>query len=224
MVAITLSADAPVVSLDGTRVTANTPEGIAAIEEFRKIIAHPGQVPANEVWSGAWGSADTAVSTGLAAMCWTGNWSFGIMEENGIDYMSIPAPIVPGGQPRAGSYINCLVVPESSANKEAAWTFIQWALSKEGQVSFASFSDSPVNDEAADIVAAERNAENQDGFGAFNIGERYPYASLPTDFNMMWDEMIEDLQLGTITAAEFAERLESEGQPMIDEYLANIAR
>lgn len=51
-----------------------------------------------------------------------------------VGYMPLP-PAVEGGKTRSGQWLWSLAIPKNSAHKKAAWLFVQWATSKDLDVS-----------------------------------------------------------------------------------------
>ncbi|MCD9020304.1 ABC transporter substrate-binding protein [Cohnella silvisoli] len=223
---LALSAGSPVLSLDGKKVMVNTPEGIKAIQAFKDIMASGAQVPILDVWKGAYGNPDSALTTGKVAIGWTGNWSLNAMKEANINYMSIPAPIVEGGKVTQVGYLNSHVIPVASKNKEAAWELVKWMSSKEGQLSFGKFSDLPVNKEALAETLETLQAGDPNAFTGFAAAKESVVATppFPSDFDTLRTGLQSKLVSDKVTAQQFAEQLEKEGQPMLDKYQANIGK
>ncbi|MCQ6559242.1 ABC transporter substrate-binding protein [Paenibacillus mendelii] len=223
---LALSAGAPILSQGGKKVMINTPEGVKAIQAFKDIMASGAQVPILDVWKGAYGNPDSALSTGKVAIGWTGTWSVGSMKEGSINYMSIPAPIVEGGKVTQVGYLNSHVIPAASKNKEAAWELVQWMVSKEGQLSFGKFSDLPVHKEALDETQKALEAEDPDAFTGFAAAKAsvVPTPPFPSDFDTLRKGLQSKVVSDKVTAQQFAEQLEKDGQPMLDKYQANIGK
>jgi multiple sugar transport system substrate-binding protein len=223
---LALSAGSPVLSQDGKKVLVNTPDGVKAIQAFKDIMASGAQVPILDVWKGAYGNPDSAISTGKVAIGWTGTWSVKALKEANINYMSIPAPIVEGGKVTQVGYLNSHAIPSASKNQEAAWELVKWMISKEGQLSFGKFSDLPVHKEALDETQKALEAEDPNAFTGFASAKAsvVPTPPFPSDFDTLRTGLQSKLVSGKVTAQQFAEQLVQEGQPMLDVYQANIGK
>ena len=220
------TVNAPIVSGDGKTVLANNPESIKAITEWQKIMQARGKVPIEQELEGPWASFDAALATGRVAMNWTGNWSHQGMEDAGINYFSIPAPYVPGGRPMQEAYINGLCIPKTSAVQEAAWDLIQWMLSEEPQLAFGKFSDAPANTAASARFREEQNAENPNAFGGYVAVTATNSWFIPptgTEFTALILGLQFELEEGVITPEQFAQQLEERGQPLLDDFQANLS-
>lgn len=223
---LALSAGSPVLSQDGKKVLVNTPDGMKAIQAFKDIMASGAQVPILDVWKGAYGNPDSALTTGKVAIGWTGPWSVKAMKEANLEYMSIPAPIVEGGKVTQVGYLNSHVIPVASKNQEAAWELVKWMISKEGQLSFGKFSDLPVHKEALGETLKALEAEDPNAFIGFSAAKEsvVPTPPFPSDFDTLRTGLQSKLVSDKVTAQQFAEQLEKEGQPMLDKYQANIGK
>ncbi len=223
---LALSAGSPILSQDGKKVMANSPEGVKAIQAFKDIMASGAQVPILDVWKGAYGNPDSALTTGKVAIGWTGTWSVKAMKEANIDYMSIPVPIIEGGKTTQVGYLNSHAIPTSSSNREAAWELVKWMISKEGQLSFGKFSDLPVHKEALDETQKALEAEDPNAYTGFSAAKAsvVPTPPFPSDFDTLRTGLQSKLVSDKVTAQQFAEQLEKEGQPMLDKYQANIGK
>lgn len=221
---LALSAGSPLLSTDGSKVQINTPEGIKAIQGFADIMSNKAQVPLLDVWRGAYGNPDSALTTGRVAIGWTGTWSVSAMKEAGVSYMSIPAPIVEGGATAQIGYLNLHAIPASSKHKEAAWELMKWMVSKEGQMSFGTFGDLPVHLEALKETQQRLEGEDMDAFGGFAAAASnvFPTPPFPSDFDALRTGLQNKIVNHEITAVEFAEQITEQGQPMLDKYQANI--
>jgi len=220
------SIGAPILSADGKTVQSNTPDCIKAIQAWADIMTNKGSVPYDQEWNGPWGTPDSAVSTGKVAICWTGTWSLQAMKDANINYISIPAPIVDGGQPMQEGYINGLAISASSKNQAAAWDFVQWMLSEEQQVAFAQFSDAPANTAASTQYWQQEKANDPNSFGGYLVAtatNTWVNPPTGTDFQTLISDLKTKLLTGQLTAQQFAEQLQTQGQPMLDDYLANLS-
>ncbi|MBN2533192.1 MAG: sugar ABC transporter substrate-binding protein [Spirochaetales bacterium] len=133
-----------------TKIFINTPEGIEGLQLLIDLINEniiPPFIDAESEWNGPWGSPDTAVATGKVAIMQTGPWGLDTVEDAGIDYGTAPLPM---GKTRCNrGYINSLAISKNSKKPDAAWTFIKWLTSIEGQIKSTNLSgELPANKDA----------------------------------------------------------------------------
>lgn len=199
-----------------TKVTINTPEGIAGLRYLTELFKNDINVPATEQWNGPWGSPDSALNTKKVAIVQTGPWSIPAMLDSELNIGSAPAF---AGKNRATfGYVNFLAISKQSKNIAAAWKFIKWLASPEGQLEFAKTGDLPSNSrvlEEAKKNPVHYSSEIMDAF--YN---ELPYVitgpMLPTtEFNEVTNIIIDDLIQGRITPEEAAKKLEREGNALI---------
>lgn len=216
------SAGSPLITEDARQIKINTPEGIHALELVKKFYDRGVVVPMEAAaGQGAWGTPNDALLTNKVAVTFTGNHAFTPFKEAGIAFYSVPNPIVAGGSMAGPGFFNGFSIPKSSANQAAAWELIQWMVSKEGNLAFGQFSDMPVNREALEELQA---MQDKDEYGGFMVGNENVTNSppLPSDVSGLLGDLFDKFLKGEITAGQFAEQLEREGQPLLDKFFANL--
>jgi multiple sugar transport system substrate-binding protein len=204
-----------------TKVTVNTPEGIAGLQYFADLFKDQINVPFSDQWNGPWGSPDSALNTKKVAIVQTGPWSISSILDNKINIGATPSF---AGKKRANfGYVNFLAISKGSKKAAAAWKFIKWVGSVQGQLEFTKTGDLPANAKAMETAKknpAQYSADIMDAY--YN---ELPYVitgpMLPSEeFNTVTTNIINDLLQGRITAAECAKKLESEGNAVIKKIYA----
>jgi multiple sugar transport system substrate-binding protein len=204
-----------------TKVTINTPAGIAGLTYFADLFKNKINVPFSDQWNGPWGSPDSAVCTKKVAMVLTGPWSISSVQDAKVKFGTAPSF---GGKKRSTfGYINLLAISKDSKKAQAAWTFINWICSAKGQLEFTKTGDLPANSKA--LTTAMKNpvqfsSEIMDAYYS-----ELPYVitgpMLPSEeFNTVTNNIIHDMVEGRITPAEAAKKLESEGNAVIKKIFA----
>lgn len=119
----------------GEKVTINQPGCVKALEMIKKMI------DAGIVALGDWGGQIQNVKTGAVASAYFGGWYEGTIRSNAPELSGkwgiYEAPAVEAGGVRAANWGgSSLAIPSTSKNKEAAWAYIEYALTTdEGQIS-----------------------------------------------------------------------------------------
>jgi multiple sugar transport system substrate-binding protein len=128
-------AGGAVISEDGSKVTANSPQNLAALQYVQKlgkekVLKFPKQV------SAGWGGE--AFGKGKAAMTMEGNWIVGAMKADypSVKYKVVELPAGPSGKATL-SFTNCWGVAAKSANQSAAIDFVDFLTTTDQQVTFA---------------------------------------------------------------------------------------
>lgn len=122
-------------SEDGTRPTADTPENVAALQYVKDLLTkglaqYPKQLDAG--WSGE------AFGKGKAVMTIEGNWIKGALQNDfpNVKYKVVPLPAGPKGQGTL-SFTQCWGIAAKSKYKEQAIKFVEAMTSGEQQMAFA---------------------------------------------------------------------------------------
>lgn len=137
-----------------TRVTINTPEGIAGLRDFQRLF-EAGIVPPWAEWRGSrWGSGGLeSLQEGTVAMADIGTWNFARIRSEQLPVGSMVYPVTLEGQTSLlYSGANGHAINAASAYRAEAWVFLQWMTSKKAQLSYAQWSDIPANTEAISEV------------------------------------------------------------------------
>lgn len=120
---------------DGTKVTADSPENVAALTEVKKLVSSgsakfPKSLDAG--WSGE------AFGKGKAAMAIEGNWIQGALKADfpNIKYTTVELPAGPKGKGTL-TFTNCWGVAAKSKNQDAAVSFVNYLTSDKQQLAFA---------------------------------------------------------------------------------------
>ena len=124
-----------VVNEDGTAVTADSPENLAALQQVQKMLKSGNLKYAKQVDAG-WGGE--AIGKGKAAMTIEGNWIRGALSK---DFPNIKAKVVelPAGPAGKGTLLfsNCWGVAAKSKNQAAAVDLVKSMITTEQQMAFA---------------------------------------------------------------------------------------
>ena len=144
-----------VVSADGTKVTADTPENLAGLAEVQKMMKD-GSLKFNTDTSPAAGWGGEAFGKGIGAMTIEGNWIRGAL---GKDYPNIKAKVVelPAGPAGKGTLLfsNCWGIAAKSKNQDQAVDLVKFLTSVDQQMAFAkAFGVMPSTKAGAEKFAA----------------------------------------------------------------------
>jgi multiple sugar transport system substrate-binding protein len=205
-----------------TKMLINTPEGIAGLKLMRRLIDENILPPHTGEWSGPWGTPDAAIVTGKVAIMHAGPWGLGPVEDAQINYGTAPLPM--GVKRATRGYINSLAIYRDSRNVDAAWTFIEWMTSVEGQLEFTKTGDLPANKNALE-QAKTKGERPPEVMAAFFSDLPYVITGpmVPTDeLNTMLDDIITQFLQGRLTPEETAAMIESEGNALIEEVYSSM--
>ncbi|WP_371660502.1 extracellular solute-binding protein [Streptomyces sp. NBC_00280] len=142
-----------VTNKDATKVTADSPENLKALNFVKSLLAdgstkYPKQLDSG--WSGE------AFGKQKAAMTIEGNWIVGAMKNDypGVKYKTVPLPTGPAGKGTL-AFTQCWGIAAKSKNKAAALDFVKAMTTKDIQLTFAkAFGVMPSRQSAsADYVA-----------------------------------------------------------------------
>jgi len=208
-----------------SKVTINTPEGIAGLQFLRTLVEkgiHPPWDLITE-WEGAFGSPDSAVVTGKVAMMQSGPWALGPIVQKGINFGT--CPLFMGKKRATRGYVNFLSISRNCKNPQAAWRLIRWMCDK-GQLEFTKTGDLPANKKYLELAQKENPYPYPPEIMAAYFSE-LPYVitgpMVPTDdLGTLTDEVIQELVGLKITAAEAAKRLEQRGNEIIKNIDYNV--
>ncbi|MDN5857498.1 MAG: ABC transporter substrate-binding protein, partial [Pseudonocardia sp.] len=123
------------VSPDGTRATADSPENVRALEYVRSLLAD-GSLKFSSTLGAGWGGE--AFGKGLTAMTVEGNWIVGALtkEYPGIDYQVVELPAGPGGKGTM-QFNGGWGIAADSKNKDGARQLVEYLTRPEQQMAFA---------------------------------------------------------------------------------------
>ncbi|MGO4692371.1 sugar ABC transporter substrate-binding protein [Glaciibacter sp. 2TAF33] len=177
-------AGGSLLSKDGKKVTADTPENLAGLQEVQKLVSDgvlkfPAEIDSG--WSGE------ALGKGKAAMVIEGPWISGLKGDYpDLKYTVAELPAGPGGQ-STFTFSNCWGIPAQSSTSSAAESLVSFLTSDKQQLEFSkAFGVIPSTESAAKTYATTY-PENQ----AFVTGNDYAVspvafagaATVITDFN-----------------------------------------
>lgn len=203
------SAGAPIVTADGKSVGCNTPEGVAAVQNFVDFAKSGYAAPLSENLSGSYGSPDSAILSGrvVAGFCCPGEFK-GIIDA-GYSVSAIPCLKADGGRDTVLADFNTLVVPKFSGSKKAAYRVMNWMLSKEAQLAYAKFADLPTNAEAFDEVMTDTENWSPELYRAYGVGidNIFVPPAMSTGFQTYFGGVLKRLLDGNITAAQFCQEM-----------------
>ncbi|MFI9176286.1 sugar ABC transporter substrate-binding protein [Streptomyces lincolnensis] len=124
-----------VTNKDATKVTADSPENLKALQYVRSLLAdgsakYPKQLDSG--WSGE------AFGKQKAAMTIEGNWIAGAMKNDypDVEYRTVPLPAGPAGKGTL-AFTQCWGIAAKSEHKAAALDFVKAMTAKDAELSFA---------------------------------------------------------------------------------------
>ncbi len=126
-----------VINKDGTKMTADTPENLAGLDEIKKLM-DAGVLKYNTDTSPAAGWGGEAFGKGIAAMTIEGNWIKGALSKDypNIKYKVAELPAGPAGKGTL-AFSNCWAIAAKSAHQAAAVDLVKFLSSPEQQLAFA---------------------------------------------------------------------------------------
>ena len=194
-------------------VTINTPQGIAALTTFQSLWTQNIEPSPDDT---SWTSGLAALQSNKVAMTISGPWEFSQFDTS--KYGVMPIPVTDAGQHMQRMTINALSIFAGSKHKAAAWEFLKWAAETPQQVSFSTFSDTPVNKSAFsqfNTVIQPKDFYPTLQVEATNIR---PYLLTPsTELSSVTTKALQDLVRGKLTPTQAAAQLQQQG----DAALAN---
>jgi len=215
LLTLTASIGSPIVDTKTNKVMVNNPNGIKAMKEFKDFMTSGYQVPFEQGTSGAYGTCDDAILSGKVITAYTGPWGIRSMDNAGIKMKTLPTIKVQGGKDITLADFNSVAIPRSSKVKDEAYKVVAWMLSNDAQLKLAKFCDLPVTKEALDTVI---NTWDKDKYQAFGVGSEniYLQPSLSTEFQTLLGGAMTDFVNGKLTAEQFCEKVEKEGNPILE--------
>jgi multiple sugar transport system substrate-binding protein len=197
-----------------TKITTNTPEGIQGLTAFQKLYTQHLAVPQAEQANGPWGYGDLdSLLTNKVAFARIGAFDFAQIEQQNLlsQIGACPQFTINGNQLTLGN-ANSFGIYKQSKYPEAAWEFVKWASSTDGDKGFAQISDVPadttdLNSMASYITPAELVPTLQAAAKTFLPIVMTPKSQLGTDYT----NIITDLTAGKITPTQAAQQIETKG-------------
>jgi multiple sugar transport system substrate-binding protein len=201
-----------------TQVTINTPEGIAGLRDLLRLFEKQVIPPWAEWRGGNWGSGGIdSLMDGTIAMADIGTWNFARIRNEQLPIGSMVYPVTLEGQTSLlYSGANGHAINAASPHVAEAWTFLQWMTSKEAQLSYAQWSDTPANTDAINEVFATLEPQ------ALALATQAQLAGFqPTVMTHVPEvvDLIEDtlrrMSEGELTPEEAAALMEEEGNELL---------
>lgn len=203
-----------------TKVTINTPEGIAGLKDFQRLIDEKIVPPYAEWEDNQWGGGGVdSLQTNTIAMGDIGPWSFASIRENKLAIGNMPYPVgAEGATSILHSGANGYTINKESEHVNEAWTFIQWMLTKEAQLKYAQWSDIPASTEARTEVF--KTLEPQELVPAVQAqlqGFRPNLLTANTELETLLKQILRDMTEGKLTPEEAAAAMEEQGNAKLAE-------
>jgi multiple sugar transport system substrate-binding protein len=195
---------------DNTKVTADTPQNLAALQYLqgnlkRGVFANAKSI--NAQWGGE------AFGTGKAAMDVEGGWIIGALKTDypGIHWTAVQMPAGPGGRGTT-VFSNCWGIAAKSTHKSEAVSLVESLISPQEQQSFQdAFGATPSRRSLAGwSVRANPNK------AAFNAGVAYARGPVPvpafTSVLSDFDTGLENMASGTETPEQILQNTQRNGE------------
>jgi multiple sugar transport system substrate-binding protein len=201
-----------------TKVTVNTPEGIAGLADYQKLFTDHIVPPIDEQHDNRWLNGDIdSLRTGKVAMARVGPWNFADIAGKSPNIGVAPLPVV-GGKLAFYSGANGYAISAESKHQKQAWEFLQWMLQTPNQVEFAKFSDVPVDKQALSqlstyITPSEFAPALQASIPGFRPGLLTVQEELGKDVGLI----IDDLGRGKLTPEQAAAAIEKKGNELLQQ-------
>ena len=120
-----------------TKMTVNSPEGLAALKYWTDLYINGYAKKASDVGAGWPGEA---FEKGKVAMIAEGNWVLGDIAKNApnLKYTSVPLPVGPTGKPASMVFTVCYGVAAVGKNVAAATQLVNYLVSKDSMTKFTN--------------------------------------------------------------------------------------
>ncbi len=100
--------------INPTKITVNTPEGIAGLAAYQSMFTNKLVPPYNSLASSQWGGGDIAsLETNRIAMSRVGDWNIDEINSKNLNYGIMPAPTIQKSVMLSGA--NSKITPEQAA-------------------------------------------------------------------------------------------------------------
>jgi multiple sugar transport system substrate-binding protein len=201
-----------------TRVTINTPEGIAGLADFKRLIDEKVMPPVAEQSGNQWGDGGLAsLRTNKVAMADLGPWNFADIVKDNLPIGNTVYPVAKAGDTSVLiSGANGYGINKDSKNAEAAWTFLKWMSAPEGDLAYSKWSDFPANTEAAAKVEGFlKPAELLPAVLSQLKGFQTGAISTHPDLGSTMFQIMRDMTEGKLTPEEAAAEMEKQGNELL---------
>jgi multiple sugar transport system substrate-binding protein len=201
-----------------TKVTINTPEGIAGLKDFQRLFTENIVPPWAEWEDNQWGTGGLdSLQTNTIAMADMGPWTFATIAKENLPVANTLYPVATEGQTSLlYSGANAYAINASSQHIEEAWTFLKWITGKQAALNYAKWSDIPANNEA--FAEVFKTLEPQALVPATQEqlkGFRPNLLTANTELDKFIKQTLRDLSEGRLTAEEAAALMETEGNALL---------
>lgn len=199
-----------------TKVTINTPEGIAGLADYKKLFDDKIVPPIDEQHDNQWLNGDIdSLRTGKVAMARIGPWNFADIATKSPNIGVAPLPVV-GGKLAFYSGANGYAISAESKHPKQAWEFLKWMLQTPNQVEFAKFSDVPVDTKAlsqlSDYITPKEFAPT---LAASIPGFRPGLLTVKEELGKNVGLIIDDMGRGKLTPEQAAAEIEKQGNALL---------
>ncbi|MCC6613144.1 MAG: sugar ABC transporter substrate-binding protein [Anaerolineae bacterium] len=201
-----------------TRVTINTPEGIAGLRDLLTLVEEQIVPPWAEWEDNQWGEGTVvSLQTGTVAMADIGPWSFATIVGENLPVANTVYPVAEAGQTSLlYSGANGFAIPNTSAHVAEAWEFLKWMTTKEAQLAYAKWSDIPANTEAFSEVFTTLEPQALVGATEAQLaGFRPNLLTDNTDLDTTLKQIMRDMTEGRLTPEEAAAQMEAQGNALL---------
>ena len=199
-----------------TKVTINTPEGIAGLADYQSLFTDKIVPPIDEQHDNQWLNGDLdSLRTGKVAMARVGPWNFADIATKSPNIGVAPLPVV-GDKLAYYSGANGYAISAESKHQKEAWEFLKWMLQTPNQLEFAKFSDVPVDKAALqqlpDVLTPKEFVPTLlASMPGFRPGLLTPQEELGKDVGLI----VDDLGRGKLTPQQAAAKIEQQGNSLL---------
>lgn len=201
-----------------TRVTINTPEGIAGLRDFMKLFEENVVPPWAEWEDNQWGTGGIdSLQTGTVAIADIGPWTFATIVSEALPISNSVYPVAEAGQTSLlYSGANGFAISNTSQHVPEAWEFLEWMTTKEAQLAYAKWSDIPANTEAfAEVFTTLEPQSLVAATEAQVAGFRPNLLTDNTDLEFTVEQLLRDMSEGRLTPEEAAAQIEEQGNALL---------
>jgi len=201
-----------------THITINTPKGIEGLKDLKRLIDEKVMPPIAEQNGNQWGDGGLAsLRTNKIAMADLGPWNFADIIKDKLPIGNTVYPVSKAGDTSVLiSGANGYGISVSSKKADAAWTFMKWMSSKDGDLAYAQWSDFPANlDAAKDVVSTWKPAELLPAVTAQLKGFQTGTISTNPDLDNTMFTIMRDMTEGKFTPEAAAAEMEKQGNELL---------
>lgn len=211
--AFLFQAGSGILNEDGTEVIIDSDEGREALQYLADLFAAGSAATPQDINTG-W--AGEAFATGAAAMTIEGNWIIPFLNQNFPDkeWAVAELPSGPAG-PGTFAFTVCYGVPNSAADPDQSWAFVEYLTNAEGAAAWTSgFQVMPARASARDAWLAD-NPELEAFVAGADYASPFQFPSGVGDIQGVFNDGFQKLINGDVTVDELIAEVVEAGEDLL---------